>query len=579
MATFKWEEAAGRMIVAPQGYEETQILLKLPSRRWRKMKSDFVVPTTRMNAKLLLDAGWGYMMSVPLRKHLEEIVHASKHNRTFPSWYRFQDFTIGGEYFTGQPLPDQRNAIEKLYPMNCGALLMPMGVGKSKALIDIVTAHYLERRINCVVLAAPLTTVGVWTGKGGQLDLHSPVKTLRVHADSSLDWTKWRPKADELMWVTVGLESLSAGKTASKLKALIQNNKVAIAVDESHWIKNHSAIRTKNIIDLRKSAVLAYIMTGTPATNQLIDLYAQFEFLDPNIIGVGDYYAFRNRYCVMGGYKNKEIVGYDHTDELMGLIEPYTYICDVPKGLPEQRWTKRPVRMHPEQFEMYQKVRQAKIESISVKNVLNKVLRLSQIAGGFLYEDPELYIDPISGKEKKARGKLIWSLPPEKNPKLLDLLDQVQQEPDRQFVIWARFTFEIDMLVAALKKLGPTAQMTGATPDEERPKVVADFQQGKYRYLVANPQIGGVSWTMTAATRGYYYSNTLKYDDRAQSEKRIHRQGQKHNVLYTDFEMLTPRGAQTTDGLVLAALAAKQDLDAFIKKRLKDLGTKIEDLY
>ena len=37
-----------------------------------------------------------------------------------------------------------------------------------------------------------------------------------------------------------------------------------------------------------------------------MNLFMQFEYLDPNIIGIGDYYAFRNRYAIMGGYRDPD---------------------------------------------------------------------------------------------------------------------------------------------------------------------------------------------------------------------------------------------------------------------------------
>jgi hypothetical protein len=520
-----------------------------------------------MNADLLLKSPIAKQIPHDLHAHLKEVAYSKKENREFPKWYKFKM----------PPLPDQRRAIDKLYPRPAGALLMPMGVGKSKTAIDLVTAHFMERRIDVVIIAAPLTTLGVWTGVDGQLDKHSPLPFRAVHADSTFDWTKHRPKADEVLWVTVGLESLSAGGTLKKLLPMTQHYKYAMIVDESHYIKNHDKNRTKAAKELRQKAQFAYIMTGTVATRNMIDMFSQYEFLDPNIIGVGDYYAFRNRYCVMGGYKRKEIVGYDKVEELMGLIEPYTYICDVPEGLPPQVWTKRQVRMHPEQYEMYMKVKRAEVPEVSVKHVLTKVLRLAQIVGGFLYEDAKEVIDPISGKVKKIPGKLLWQLPPDKNPKMVDVLEQIEQEPDRQFIIWSGKIFEIEMIAAALEKMGPTAKLIGAT--ENRAEVVRDFEAGKIQYLVANPQIGGLSWTLIAATRGYYFSNTDKLDDRLQSEKRIHRQGQDQAVLYTDWEMLTPKGGATTDTLQLAALREKMDLDVYIKQKIKEAGFKIEDLF
>jgi hypothetical protein len=562
MATFKWEQTANRVIVAPVGYDEAGGLIKLPSRRWRKERNEYVVPLTRMNCVQLMEGRLRNQMPEDLRQHMERIAHPTMLVRAFPNWFTFKM----------QPFFDQRAAIDKLYPMNCGALLMPMGVGKSKAFIDIVTAHFFEQRIRAVVLEAPLTTLGVWSGIGGQLEKHSSAPYRVVRADSSFDWTQHRPKADELLWILVGLESLSAGKCAEKLLPFIENNECAIGCDESHWIKNHAAIRTKNSISLRQQAQLAYILTGTLATRNIIDLYAQYEYLDPNIIGVGDYYAFRNRYCIMGGYKRKDIIGYDNVEELMGLIEPYTYICDVPKGLPPQIWMPpRQIPMHPEQWDMYQKVKRAEIDGVSVKLVLTRVLRLQQICGGFLFEDGKDVIDPKTGKTKRIPGNMIWQLPPDKNPKLKEVIDVIEQEPDEVFIVWAKYIPEIRMISETLSKMGKkTAVMIGAT--ENRDEMVNDFQTGKYACMVANQQTGGISWTMTRATRSHYYSNTDRLDDRLQSEKRPHRQGQDRPVVYSDYEMRTPNGGLTADSAILASIADKKDLDQWIKDKIKEAG-------
>ena len=43
------------------------------------------------------------------------------------------------------------------------------------------------------------------------------------------------------------------------------------------------------------------ILTGTPITKNAADVYAQFKFLDPQILGYDSFYSFRNQYCVHGG--------------------------------------------------------------------------------------------------------------------------------------------------------------------------------------------------------------------------------------------------------------------------------------
>lgn len=569
MATFKLELDKNRVIVFPVGYAESVPLRECPSKRFKQTDGSFVVPFTRMNADILLKSSLVRQMPSELITVLKQYADAKIGSRQFPRWYKYKT----------KPLPDQLAAVTKLYRGHAGAFLMPMGVGKSKALIDTVTAHFYEKRIRAVVLLAPLTTTGVWGGEHGELAKHSPAPFKHVHADSLFDWTKHRPSSEQILWVTVGLESLSQGNTLKRVLPFIENNECAIAVDESHWIKNHKALRTQAALQLREKAGLRYILTGTLATRNMIDLYAQYDFLDPNIIGVGDWYAFRNRYCVMGGFKRREIVGYDNVDELMGLIEPYTYICDVPKDLPPQIWMPpRQVRMSADQFDYYQKVRKAELEGISVDNVLNKVLKLHQICGGHLWEDPKEVQDPITGRVKKAPGKLLWKMEPKKNPKLQDLLDVIEQEPDKQMVIWAKYLPEIEDILEAIKPFGRAARMTGEVSLADRQKLVADFQAGKYRFIVANQQVGGVSWTMTAGTVAHYYSNTNKLDDRLQSEKRLHRHGQKFPVVYQDYEMRTPKGGATVDSLVLGSIAAKKDLDQFIKDKIKEAGGRLGDV-
>ena len=55
----------------------------------------------------------------------------------------------------------------------------------------------------------------------------------------------------------------------------------------------------------RLGAKAAYrlLLTGTPVTNQAIDLFSQYKFLEPSVFG-NSFYAFRNRYFDMTGYGN-----------------------------------------------------------------------------------------------------------------------------------------------------------------------------------------------------------------------------------------------------------------------------------
>lgn len=518
-----------------------------------------------MNCDNLLKANKAGRIAIP-QEALDYIVAAAEHHlgtRTFPEWYAFKT----------QPFPDQRAAIAKTFRNDSIALLMRMGTGKSKVLIDIATALFYERHIQAVILMMPGAVKAVWMGGRGELATHSPCPYVAIDVDADFDYTMVPPRQDRLFWLLVGIEAFSQGRTWDKLMPYLEHYRCMAAIDEASRIKNTKAIRTQRAIALGRKAVTRAIATGTPATKHLLDLYAPYEFLDPGIIGAGDIYAFRNRYAIMGGYKRKEIIGYDHVDELMGLIEPYTYRCDKPKGMPSQTWIHRDLEMSAEQREMYRKVRQGKMPEVKVANILNKMGKLQEITCGFLREDPHEVADPLTGRIKKVQGKIIWELAPERNPKIMRLHEEIEELGDESVVIWCKFLWQVDQVALALSEHGTVAQMVGARTPEERIQIKNDFQDKKIRFLVANQQIGGIGHTFTAAHFAYYASNTNNLEDRLQSEDRIHRAGQDENCVYTD---LLCNG--TVDYTIFASIGEKKDLDTYVKEKLDQAVTAADAL-
>src|SRR5690606_39980694 len=64
-------------------------------------------------------------------------------------------------------------------------------------------------------------------------------------------------------------------------------------------------------------------LTGTPAHNSSLDVYAQYRFLDPGIFGTR-FSAFRGRYAVMGGYGGYQVIAYRTSPALPnGRPNPY----------------------------------------------------------------------------------------------------------------------------------------------------------------------------------------------------------------------------------------------------------------
>jgi len=524
------------------------VLLKLPSRRWMAASQTFVVPWTRLNALRLQEASSQLSLDRPVQSKLEELTARKGNGDKFPDWYAYKT----------RPMPQQIEAAHHAFATGTAALFMDMGTGKTKSAIDTLVAAFYAHKISAVVVVCPLTVSSVWKN---EMATHCPCPHVVTYVRSNTPLHKIALSQDKLNVLVVGVESLSQGKAGENLLGFVRAHRPAMVVDESSDIKNHATIRTRAVIEMGKHAPMKMILSGTPVIKNIIDLYAQFEFLDPNIIGVGDYYAFRNRYCIMGGYKRKEIVGYDNIDELMGLINPYIYSCtkeQVMAYLPPKTYTVRTIQMSEAQKEAYTKIKKNKMEKVDVKNTLTKALRLQQVVGGYLgtgkKEDDNYFMEDTR--------ELVELVPPEKNPKIAELV-RIAEQDNRQMIVWARYKAEVEAITKMLRPLGRVVNMVGGMSIDEKEEVQRAFQAGEAKFFVGTQQAGGIGITLTAAHTVVYYSNTNSYRDRIQSEDRAHRKGLVHGVLYIDLLM-----DKTVDIGIITSIHEKRDLADYVADRL-----------
>ena len=113
------------------------------------------------------------------------------------------------------------------------------------------------------------------------------------------------------------------------------------------------------------------------------------------------------------------------------------------------------------------------------------------------------------------------------------------------------------MIRDALIKLGRNPVIAhGGISSEDRTNNRMAFQEDpSVTDFVAQIDSMGIGITLTAAEYVFYYSNSMSYITRAQSEDRAHRIGQHKSVTYIDFIM---KG--TIDVKIMKSLAKKEDL-------------------
>lgn len=430
------------------------------------------------------------------------------------------------------------------------ALFFEAGTGKS-AIIAKRIQRQLARTPNYkTLIVCPKTVATVWPG---QLARHGGGLSCVMLA--GLEKSKFRLALDSLMARADGIGVINYELARIHVTALASVPWNLVVVDESHRVKDASAKTTRalrELISTDDDSVSAVLLTGTPAPNGAIDLFGQFTVLDwEHTFGHYSKTAFRNKYCVMGGFEGRQIVGYRNLEELRRLRAAFSTTVSKAEclDLPPKLFIDWPVKMGGEQHRIYQEIRNHSIArltalatdegaTLTVNNVLEEILRLLQIVGGFVPSD---------------EGRGIFAIDSCKQEALREIIDGL--DPAKQVIIWASFRAEV---AAIADELRDCAVHHGGLNQAARAEQIGLFTSGARRFFVATPQSAREGITLVSAHNVIYYSRTYNLLDYEQSMDRAHRIGQTESV--SIFRLVC---RDSVDEKVAAALEAKsrfQDL-------------------
>lgn len=272
--------------------------------------------------------------------------------------------------------------------------LFEMGCGKTLTAIATMGALYQQHRIKRVLVVAPTSVCSVWPHDLQQF------AAFPYHCETLLGEKKKRLEGLDALevWPFASLKIAVINYESTHrdgiFDALVEYDADLIICDESQRIKNHSAAQSKALHKLGDKARYKLALSGTPVQNNAVDLYSQYRFLDSAVFG-SNFFAFRNRYCVMGGYGQHQIVGYQHMEQLIQKEHSIAYRVTKAEclDLPPQTFENRYVKFSPAERKLYDQLRKSSFaelaggDSITATTVLTKMLRLMQLTGGFTQTD------------------------------------------------------------------------------------------------------------------------------------------------------------------------------------------------
>ena len=238
------------------------------------------------------------------------------------------------------------------------------------------------------------------------------------------------------------------------------------------------------------------------------------------------------------GQRFKTLINYRHLDQLRDIVASRSsrlLKADV-LDLPPKLYQKRFFEMTPEQRRLYDTLRKEFMiliedDMVTAPLAIVRMTRLQQITAGFLPtdEDELITVDP--------------------NPRIACLRDVVQ-DLQGQFIVWAKFTRDVDAILALLEDMDITAcRFDGEVDHDSRGEARLGFREGRYRAFVAKPSCAGEGLTLTESKTAIYYTQSYSLGDRLQSEDRQHRIGTDSAVNYIDII-----AQNTIDGKIVEAL-------------------------
>lgn len=380
---------------------------------------------------------------------------------------------------------------------DCGCILGDeMGLGKTLQVITLIASRKGLANTPCLIIM-PVSLLENWRREfekftsGIDVYIHHGGKRTGMYT--------------ELLKHDVVLISYSTASSDFSMLTMIRWD--LIVVDEAQGIKNPDAQRTRSIKALPCRAAIA--ISGTPFENHIIDVWSIMDFVLPGYLGTRR--EFEALYT-------DDLYGAQKVESVITPLMLRRRVSEVAKDLPDRIDIEVPLDMPEKEANEYEGYRQEILATYDGKNAsLPLLLKLRMFC-----THPEIIresrIDPTFRSLKYER--------------LCEMLDEISASGEK-CLLFTSYTKMFDLLNRDIsQRIGiPVLQINGATPVEERQRIVDQFSgiDGS-ALLVLNPKAAGTGLNITAATRVIHYNLEWNPAVEDQASARAYRRGQSKKV-------------------------------------------------
>lgn len=456
--------------------------------------------------------------------------------------------------FKTKPDPCQSIALKRALKYGRYGIFFEQRIGKSKVAVDFCGCKFITNQAKIALIVCPMSVMYTWEE---QIETHFPY-----------DFKVWYyPK--NVNHRNVLLENIISDNSNSFHFLVVNYDKLAVydrrkfkyteverilkfitpdilILDESHLVKSYRSRRHKALYKLAKVVPYRLLLTGTPIPKHWYDIFGQYRIMDDSLFGE-KWSDFKNRYCIMGGFEGKEIIGCRDKKEISRIMSTRAIRVlrkHALKELPPEDVI-IPVELEPKARGLYNELKRKFITELDKETVvkadfaITRLLRLHQLCGGFLKDDDGIY-------HQVSKAKLNATI---------DLVKTIV-EGGNQAVLFYKFTQEgLELQKVLEKNKIKFGVINGSIPSEKRHKAIKAFQSKEIDIILIQINSGNMGIKLDSAHLNIFYSMDFSLSNFLQAKDRVMGRDQKHQV--TNYYMTI---RNSVDSKILKVLQKNQDM-------------------